>query len=226
VSVSPAAIVARRENDEGVLRVHIAGDTLHAGRRRGIEAERALQQRRDGVVLAHRDGIDAVVVGRAGRSRAAGPAAVHERLGDLGPGLNVDVEQAVVDDHVDAFGGDHRGRAVDAHGARLFDARADQGDETALGRRGDLRALRDGDGRGAADQAAQLDPAVRPEEGAVRVAHRIEAGEQQAADIEHGGGRDEDPARGIESDSAARSGDIAGGIAQLADHASVEVDPA
>ncbi len=128
-----------------------------------------------------------------------------------------DIEQALVHGHRQAIGGGISGRAVDLDVAALFDARRDQRDIAAACV--DLRAGHDldaacaglGFGEGGGKAVAAGREAVR----------QVDRAEQQAADVEHGIGADDDPAGAVEPDVAA--GRAAG---ELAEDAAVKLDAA
>ena len=108
----------------------------------------------------------------------------------------------------------------------MLDGRRDHGDEAALLERPDLRS-RLGDHRpdGEAGERREVEAARR---GIVEIAgavvDHVEAGEDEAADVEHGGRADDDPAGAREDHRAAGAVDAERGVLDPAEHGSVEAD--
>ena len=190
-------IVARRQAHRAV--------GVGLGRYGIVITDRPRHQHRDRVIFGNGDHIDAALVDIAlfvRRTRRA--AAVGDDVAALGPDQHIDVEQAAVDADVGLFGGDIGRRAIDAHGARLDDARRNNRDiaaariERIVGV--DRRTVRDGDRRDIARRAAKADFACRTQQAAGR--DDVVGGQHQAADVDRGAIADQDAAGVIEPDMA------------------------
>ena len=175
------------------------------------EADRAAEQHGQRLVLRHRDHVDRVMVGsprrwrrrrssRCGRCRCA-----SECRAPTGTSMSNRPWFMVI---VRLLGGGIGGRAVDLDVAALLDPRRDQRDIAAA--RVDLRAGHDLDAAGAGLGLGEgRGKAVAAGGEAVR---QVDRAQQQAADIEHGVGADDDSAGAVEPDVAA--GRAAGELAE------------
>ena len=167
----------------------------NARRRRPSIADVAAQKHRHRFVLRNCDHVDARCVAltrpdcRATPVWTTGPAVPMSTEMSNRPSLMV---------IVDPLGSDVGGRAVDPHFTMLLDARSDQRDVIAVGERVDLRAAGDADQRKAVLKSSELAGRLT----GVGVEGRIVGRQQQAADVEHAGRADQDPARAVEPDPA------------------------
>ena len=108
----------------------------------------------------------------------------------------------------------------------MLDHRRDHRDEAALLERADLRP-RLGDHRPDGEAAERRESEAargRIVEIAGAVVDDVEAGEHEAADVEHGGRADDDPARAREDHGAAGAVDAERGVLDPAEHSAVETD--
>ena len=218
-----ARYVEARRQDDGVA--------LNVSRSCNVETQRASRadRERDGIVLGHCDHVDAMVVARPAARRACSAAIMRDRGV---PGRNVaigacrhlDIEQAVAEGQRGCLCRHIGSAAVDIDAPILPDDRRHHRDIAVLRRQLYLGTGIDLYIAGRRCRRAEGEAAACIDEIACAVAHRVETGQQQSADIDHPGRSDDDAAGAVEPDIAALDQASAG--LQLADDRAVHRDRA